>query len=150
MELFDTDAAADEVAAGNLLARPVELDPGGGRAPPGEDGGRAPRQASYFPKRRISKVDVTHAMSRVVSRPWRADPYLNETLQKVVFHRTSACKIVENSYVHKTTLERFINQTEEGPASETKLQRINLKSAEHRFESCTSPMGPSFFGTMPC
>ena len=56
------------------------------------------RNSGLTPNLRLIIRDRAHASRRLLSRPWKADPFLNEIAETVVMSSTSICKRVQHSH----------------------------------------------------
>ena len=79
IETFVSDAASDEIRAGKMLAGHTVFQV----------------TAASLPSLRLVIRDKPHAVRRLTSRGWRADPFLNEVQQRFVFGEKSPARLIQ-------------------------------------------------------
>lgn len=124
-ELLDTDAAADEILAGQKL-----------------QGKRQRRQGAdetVFPNIKIQNRDKPHASRRIVSRTWQSDGYLHAVCQTFVHAKSSISRIIANSSHFKDIFEKNCKLMAENPTTTASIRDISSKM--HRWESSSKPFG---------
>ena len=83
--------------------------------------------------------DCTHASRRLGSRPTAADPYLKEVILMMVRSRSSMARIIQNS----SEVQRIFKGHCKTSFRCIRNIVANMKSALHRFESMSKPLGRS-------
>ncbi len=124
LHMVNVDSASDE-----LLSCAQML----GRA--GEDMDQMNSQ--LFPKLEAVVRDKPHGQRRILSRPWQADPFLDELTYKILLNRNSIIQRIEHSDLFKQAFRENCIQMEGGLGREIS----NLRASKHRFESYSKPMG---------
>ena len=127
MEVVTTDAAANEILATHITA--------GKRSPKIEQNDA---QQPLMPNIKLVGRDQAHAFRRLMTRPYKCDPYLDETLGMLVDDRDSMAQKIHNSFVLKKIFQEEIEAQNEASWN---LQVKNLRAAKHRFESLVTPLG---------
>lgn len=132
IELWDTDAAEDEVLAGKMLQ--------------GKRGvaalaavGAADRVVEVLPNLKVRNRDKPHGTRRIATRTWKADEFLESINQTIVVKKNSIMNVIRYSDLFKHRFAKCAKQLETNPATATTISDIS--SAKHRFESMSKPFG---------
>ena len=139
IETFVSDAAADEIRAGHMLA--------------GQTTSSTYRPG--FPALKLVVRDRPHATRRNLSRGWAADPALEEIIQRFVLGPHSPTRLIQYSSQFKQLFATNIRKLE-ADLSEVKAHEFvkDLGFAAHRFESLQKPLSrivlffPAFLTTL--
>ena len=125
IETFVSDAAADELRAGHMLARQsVAQD-------------YQPR----LPNLRLVMRGKPHSVRRNLTRGWRSDPFLDEVSQKFVFEKGSPTRLIGNSDAFRAWFASSIKRQDQRITPVALKQHVqDLGFAPHRFESASKPM----------
>ena len=93
VEMWNVDAAEDGFLAGKQLHRGAR-EKRAARAGP-----RAIREQAtdIFDNLLCVNWDGAHGSRRITKRPWTADPYLSETLNVIIFEKSSIVRMIQNS-----------------------------------------------------
>ena len=83
--------------------------------------------------------DCTHASRRLGSRPSAADPYLKEVVLMMARSRSSMARIIQNSLEVQRIFKDHCNTSFKCIGNVV----ANMRSALHRFESMSKPLGRS-------
>ncbi len=87
----------------------------------------------------ISLTNLAYPYSRIVSRTWRADPFLNSVAQTILTSKTSIMNLVKNSDVFRHRFARNCKALETNPTSAASI--TDIASAKHRYDSHQKPFG---------
>ena len=139
IETFVSDAAADEIRAGHMLA--------------GQTTSSTYRPG--FPQLQVVVRDRPHATRRILSRGWAADPTLDDVIQRFVLGPQSPTRLIQYSCHFKQIFATNIRK-QEAEISEVKAHEFlkDLGFAAHRFESLQKPLSriilfwPAFLTTL--
>ena len=92
-----------------------------------------------LPNLRIIARDGAHASRRVTKRPWVADPFLHDVVERTVFAKNSPTRLIQHSEVFS---EWFGNHIQMVSRKVTDSKRIrNMQLAKQRFDSTQRPLG---------
>ena len=119
IEAITVDSASDELLACELMRGCGGLTP------------------QTLPNLKCIIRDATHAARRVIAKPEKADPFLQEVHMKLVSAKSSISQILHNS----TTLwqPKFAERVKE---LDDRISDIkNIRAAKHRHESFAKPAG---------
>eukprot|EP00969_Alexandrium_andersonii_P230294 10170422-Alexandrium_andersonii.AAC.1 len=76
----------------------------------------------------------TRAVScRILSRPWAADLYLKETIDRAVLGATSPCQHIEHSAWFKTAFVASVQEIDNNPTKSARIK--NVSTAKQRYDS---------------
>ena len=147
VELWDTDAAEDEVLAGKLLAgarassdaHPGEADAGPGRRILPAVAGAGARATAKLRNLKVRTRDKPHGARRLCSRAWKADPFLDDIMQKIVLGKNAIMQIIKYSETFSSRFEKNIRNLQTNPTTATNVR--DLASSKHRFDSHQRPTG---------
>ena len=95
--------------------------------------------------------DKAHAFRKVLQRPYAADDFLETVMNDHILGSHSMTQIIANSHEFSLWLEEEISRQESTAGFGAKCK--NLRSAKHRFESHSTPLGrmllycPAFLAT---
>jgi hypothetical protein len=92
---------------------------------------------SFAPNLKAVIRDRAHAARRILSRPWKADPFLYSLAQTFIMDRRSICQRIQHSTDFRALFARNVKNHVYGPFRNT----LGLGAAKHRFESWTKPFG---------
>jgi len=125
IETFVSDAAADEIRAGHMLAGQTT-------------------SSTYRPGFKNLKLvvrDRPHATRRNLSRGWKADPVLDEIVNKFILDPGSPTRLIQYSSQFQQMFASNIRQTDPS-LSAVKIHGFvkDLGFAAHRFESMQKPL----------
>ena len=132
VELWDTDAAEDEVLAGKYLAGVRGVDAG-------QLAGAGEQAAAAMPNLRVRNRDKPHGARRLCSRTWKADDFLESIAQTIVIKKKSIMNVIRYSDIYKHRFEKHVRNMETNPTTANAIRDIS--SAKHRFESMSKPFG---------
>ena len=93
------------------------------------------RTSGVAPNLKVIIRDRAHASRRLLSRPWKADPFLNEIAETVVMNRSSICQRVQHSHDLREMYAKNVQSYVDGPFKNSK----GLGAAKHRYESWAKP-----------
>ncbi|CAK0839732.1 unnamed protein product [Prorocentrum cordatum] len=126
VEVFVSDAAADEIRAGMMLA---------GQTARGE-------VAKVLPCLREVLRDKPHASRRLLSRPWKADPFLRQVHSLFVTDEKSPTKLIQYSEQFSASFQKNISAIEPHLRAVAKPSNAvkDLRYAGHRVESGQLPL----------
>lgn len=126
IEVFVSDAASDEIRAGMMLA---------GQTVRGE-------VAKMLPCLRIVLRDKPHASRRLLSRLWKADPFLHQVHSLFVTEEKSPTKLIQYSEQFSAWFQKNISALEPQLRAVAKPSHgvKDLRYAGHRFESGQLPL----------
>ncbi|CAE7766372.1 unnamed protein product [Symbiodinium sp. CCMP2592] len=127
VEVVVSDAAANEIVATAASA--------GDRDPRIEKEGAT---SPLFPNLLLIGRDSAHAYRKVLQRPYLADEQLSSLMTDYVLSSDSMLQIVSKSFEFNGWFAEEIQRMEASPWGKNCR---NLKSAKHRFESHTIPIG---------
>lgn len=116
IKFYFADAASDEQLAGHVLR---------------ED------EDAILPSLKIVGRDKTHASRRVLTRPWRADPYLSECYDAALMNKDSIISVITNSDEITEWFATAVQECELGIGG--KIRSMSFK--RHRFDSQAKPLG---------
>ena len=125
IETYVSDAAADEIRAGHMLAgQSVSLT-----------------AAPDLPHLRVVVRDKPHAMRRLTQRGWKADPYLSEVYSNFVMGPQSPVRLIQFSEAFGAWFAKHV-QLLEGRGKAVDAHRLvkDLHFAPHRFDSTQKPL----------
>jgi hypothetical protein len=93
------------------------------------------RNCGLTPNLKVIIRDRAHASRRLLSRPWKADPFLNEIAETVVMNNTSICQRIQHSHdlreMYATNVQNYVSN----PFKKSQ----GLGAAKHRYESWAKP-----------
>ena len=121
VEAFVSDAAADEIRAGFMMAgQTVRCE-----------------VSNVLPSLRIVLRDKPHASRRLLSRLWKADPFLHAVHSMFVWDEKSPTKLIQNSQQFSAWFQKNISALElHLKAVATPHRRVkDMRFAGHRFDS---------------
>ena len=125
IETFVSDAAADEIRAGHMLARQSTAE-------------------DYLPRLPGLKIvirDKPHAVRRFLTRGWKSDDFLDDVAARFIFQQGSPTKMIQFSDVFKAWFSSSIKMIDpEISAVQLSKHIHDLGFAAHRFESASKPM----------
>ena len=125
IEVFCSDAAADEIRAGHMLAKQSTSSD----------------YTPVLPSLKIVVRDKPHSVRRNLTRGWKADPFLHEVSQRFVFAEKSPTRIIQFSQVFKAWFAANIKQIDPDVVPVALKQDLrDLSFAPHRFESAAQPL----------
>lgn len=81
--------------------------------------------------------DKAHEARRVLSRPWKADVYLDTIITSIVSGRSSICQIIQKSDDLRAW---YAEATRASKNSVVSTHFANLRAALHRYESLVTPL----------
>ena len=136
VEVFVSDAAADEIRAGHLLAGQTTTT----------------EVAKSLPCLRVVLRDKPHASRRLVSRLWKCDPYLHDVHSKFIWDEKSPVKLIEYSEAFGSWFQKHIRSiSDEMKAVNNPHSGIkDLRLAAHRFDSSQQPLSICILFSQPC
>ena len=76
---------------------------------------------------------------RIISRPWSADPEINELLESWILGDTSIISLIQHSAHFSKLFNTFVNQMQSGAVAGNRIK--NLQKRKHRFDSMQRPLG---------
>jgi len=82
--------------------------------------------------------DLAHCARHVLKKPWQADPALSNLFETAIWHKTSVVQIIYHNYVFR---QWFKSYSAQACGKSGTPHASNLISANHRFESCSKPLG---------
>ncbi|CAK0813414.1 unnamed protein product, partial [Prorocentrum cordatum] len=125
IEAYTSDAAADEIRAGFMLAgQTVRAD-----------------AAKVMPNLRIVTRDKPHATRRLASRGWKADPFLDDVQGMFVWNEQSPVRLIQFSEVFSAWSQANVQKIEPHLKAANPHQGCkDLHFAPHRFDSASKPM----------
>ena len=114
------DSAADELVSGEIMRTAL-----------------TPDQKVLCPNLRNVIRDKAHSSRRLTSRPWSADDELVEVMNFFCGGRGSVARMIQHSPEIRRMFESFAS------TGDNVLDKavVNFRSAQHRFESHTKPLG---------
>lgn len=125
IEAFISDAASDEIRAGHMLA--------------GQS--TSSMYAPRLPNLQVVGRDKPHGTRRMLSRGWKADPFLDEVSQWFVFGPSSPTKMIQYSHAFKEIFAANIRRQDPSITPVKCHEHLkDLGFAAHRFESASKPM----------
>ena len=124
--VFAVDAYATKLASAEL-----------GRLLKGDDG------QPLFPNLWLVVRDGAHSVTRFLSRPWRADPYLKDTVALFAKSSGSPAQLIHHSRDLRTWYCQAQRREAARRGRRVKTLLRNLSAAKHRFASFQRPMGRS-------
>ncbi|CAE7194252.1 unnamed protein product [Symbiodinium necroappetens] len=110
VELYATDAAADEQRAGRLLQR-------------------------FFSSLQVVQYDKAHAAQRILSRTWPTDPHIHRLVQELVTGENALTQKIRHSGIFRKRWEEAVAAMT--PQAKRKIK--NLACAKHRWLSAALP-----------
>ena len=93
------------------------------------------RSSGLTPNLKVIIRDRAHASRRLLSRPWKADPFLNEIAETVVMNSSSICQRIQHSHDLRAMYAANVQQYVPGAFKNSK----GLGAAKHRYESWAKP-----------
>ena len=93
------------------------------------------RTSGLTPNLKVIIRDRAHASRRLLSRPWKADPFLNEIAETVVMNSSSICQRIQHSHDLRDIYAENVQNYVTGAFKNSK----GLGAAKHRFESWAKP-----------
>jgi hypothetical protein len=93
------------------------------------------RTSGLAPNLKVIIRDRAHASRRLLSRPWKADPFLDEITETVVMDRSSICQRIQHSHDLRDMYAESVKTYVDGPFKNSK----GLGAAKHRYESWAKP-----------
>ena len=90
-----------------------------------------------FPNHRLVVRDKAHEARRVLSRPWKADEYLDSIVTAIVVGRSSITQIIQKSDDLRAW---YAEATRTSKNSAVSTHFANLRAALHRYESLVTPL----------
>eukprot|EP00435_Cladocopium_sp_Y103_P022118 s3625_g5.t1 len=115
------DSALDELLSGEMMRTSV----------------LTPDNKLLCPNLRSVIRDKAHSSRRLTSRPWSADETLKETIHFFCGGPGSVARLIQHSPEIRRLFESFSADTDNTLRSAV----VNFRSAQHRFESHTKPLG---------
>ena len=91
---------------------------------------------AILPSLRVVGRDKTHASRRVLTRPWRADPYLSDCYDTALMNKDSIISVISNSDDIADWFADAVQECELGIGG--KIRSMTFK--RHRFDSQTKPL----------
>lgn len=119
VEVVDTDAAPDECAGARILTRSGD---------------------GLFQNCKLVIKDHTHGCTRILKRPYDADPYLHETMDRICQSKNSITQKIQHSPWYAERFSNLVKQVENDPCSATSKSIRNLAAAKHRYMSYQTPV----------
>ena len=110
------DSAGDEVLSGEMMRTPS----------------LSPTQLALTPNLKFVIRDKTHGSRRVISRPWAADPFIQDVAMNMARGRASISRIIQNSTEIRRVFSGFVKS---GTSTVVRSAVSNMRAACHRFES---------------
>ena len=93
----------------------------------------------------VKIVPSSTEVKRITSRPWSCDPYLQQTVSRLVLGKKSVGTTIEHSELLKRVFGDYVRRSKQQnklhPLSQSSRGVTNLRACKVRFESCTRPMG---------
>jgi hypothetical protein len=93
------------------------------------------RNSGLTPNLKVIIRDRAHASRRLLSRPWKVDPFLNEIAETVVMNSTSFGQRIQHSHdlreMYATNVQNYVSN----PFKKSQ----GLGAAKHRYESWAKP-----------
>jgi hypothetical protein len=126
IELFTSDAAADEQLAGDLLR--------GRRLAPSIREVWAP-----LANLKLVTKDRAHASRRLTSKPWESDTYLKEVLNRLVMGDRSITHLIQYSAVFSSWFTAYVKRQCDSEVVNPNIKDMSLCKA--RFDSTSRPLG---------
>ena len=125
IEVYVSDSASDEIRAGFMLARQST----------------ALQYMPHLPCLKVIVRDKPHAVCRNLSRPWKADPFLEEVSNFFVFESGSPVRLIQYSEAFKAWFASAIKRIDpDVSAVSAKKGMLDLGFAPQRFASAAKPM----------
>ena len=125
IEVYVSDAAADELRAGHMLARQST----------------AKMYHPHLPCLKIVMRDKPHAIQRNLTRGWKADDFLDDVASHFVFGMGSPTRLIKNSDAFQAWFRNNIKRLDPEISAVALRQQVNdLGFAPHRFASAAKPM----------
>lgn len=121
VHLFDADGAADEQRAGRILSTVCC------------------GEAAVFPHIQLLLRDKAHASRRLTSRPWLADPFFANLLEKYVQKKGSILHTIQHSPDISQTFSQHCASIVGCPILGPRIK--SLRYCQHRFDSTSQPLG---------
>ena len=111
VEVFASDAASDETLAGKLATK-------------------------FFPHLWVQQWDKAHACQRLLSRPWKADPFLSNICESLFEGKHAVASKIHHSGVFRERFRRAVAQM----TGKCRSKIRDLSAAKHRFTSHSLPL----------
>ena len=107
-------------------------------------------EEAFTPNVKLVGRDAAHSFRRLMTRPYKTDEYLEETVSMWIDSEHSMTQKIQNSFELQSIFsEEVIKAREEPHGNSIK----SLRAAKHRFESLQAPLGrtllhlPAFLAT---
>ena len=94
---------------------------------------------ALLPKLKLIIRDRAHATRRITKRGWKADGYLHNLLQHVIFGKDSIVALIQYSSVFQAWFQESIARQQAVPVSGQRVKNMSL--AKQRFDSSQKPLG---------
>lgn len=85
--------------------------------------------------------DKAHGFRRILQRPYQADGFLQGVMDNYILSSESMTQKIANSFDFREWLQLEISRCDQDETSGFGNKVQNLRSAKHRFESHTTPLG---------
>ncbi|CAK9017189.1 unnamed protein product [Durusdinium trenchii] len=95
--------------------------------------------AEVFPHMVSIQKDRSHAVQRLLKRPWDCDEQIYTLLQQYILGSQSICQKIQHSPALVSVFNSYLQASDKCPVRS--LRKKNLAAAKHRFSSCSQPLG---------
>ncbi|CAE7269121.1 unnamed protein product [Symbiodinium sp. CCMP2592] len=94
--------------------------------------------SALFPNSKVVNHDSSHAMQRVLKRPWAAVEPIQRILEEWVTGANSVTQMIEHSHGMASVYRSYVQKLEV-PINAKRIR--DLRAAKHRFSSLQKPLG---------